>query len=235
MRTSKPFSTISYNSRDFLTFKLVELTRSGALDFWVYVEHYAEEDELKDHKHLYLVPSRCLDTARLLAELLEPDPDKPDKPLACLPAQSSKFGDWYLYACHDRAYLASKGQSRLHHYLFQDFVSSSDDYLLELTHHIDYSRFERFNELRDSALSGVPFAELVQNGRIPIPQIAAYQKAYSLILESNTYRAARQSHTPLGDGVLVDPFTGEVVLSENTLVTPSEPVKAPENRFSKNS
>ena len=54
MRTSKTISTISYNTKDFLEFKLMELMDSGDISDWFFIQHFAEEDEKKDHIHLWV-------------------------------------------------------------------------------------------------------------------------------------------------------------------------------------
>ena len=78
MKTSKPFSTISYNSADFLTVKLNDLVNRRKLAFWAYVEHLPEEDEKKAHKHLYIVPNGQINTDEVLLDILvEYDPAHP--------------------------------------------------------------------------------------------------------------------------------------------------------------
>lgn len=194
MKTSKPFSTISYNTADFLFQKLSELVSRRQIDFFAWVLHYPEEDESKEHKHLYIVPNGRVDTDQVLDYLLELDPKKPDKPLKCMRPHSSKFADWYLYALHDTAYLASKGQARKYHYTLSDVVCADNDYLLEEVHTIDYAKLNRFASLRDAALSGQRFEELLLSGAIPIQQTYAYRQAFDLMANYKTDRAGRVSH-----------------------------------------
>lgn len=110
MRTTKPIATISFNSPAFLKLKLEELTKAGKISFWAFIPHKPEDDEAgtKEHNHLYAEPSKMMQTDDLKAELLEFDPEHPDKPKGCLPFRTSKFADWYLYGLHDKRYLASK-------------------------------------------------------------------------------------------------------------------------------
>ena len=117
MRTSKPFSTISYNSVNFLKSKLDEMITDKWIDFYAFVRHSPEDDELKEHIHLYIVPSTLLQTDYITEHLQEYDSTHPDKPLGCIACKSSKFDDWYMYGLHDKAYLASKGQARKHYYV----------------------------------------------------------------------------------------------------------------------
>ena len=208
MKTSKPFSTISYNSADYLNQKLTELVSRRQIDFFAWVLHYPEEDEAKEHKHLYIVPNGRVDTDQVLDYLLELDPKKPDKPLKCMRPHSSKFADWYLYALHDTAYLASKGQARKYHYTLSDVVCADKDYLLEEVHTIDYAKLNRFASLRDAALSGQRFEELLMSGTIPIQQTCAYRQAYDLMANFRTDRAGRETDQK------IDPETGEVITEE---------------------
>ena len=97
MRTSKPFSTITYNSPDFLKKKMNELIISGDVSFWCFIKHKAEIDEKKDHIHLYVVPAVMFQTDCLKLHLQEPDPGKAGQFLTCISSRSSKtFDDWYL-------------------------------------------------------------------------------------------------------------------------------------------
>ena len=73
MKTSKPFSTISYNTADFLSVKLNDLVNRRKIAFWAYVEHLPEEDEKKAHKHLYIVPNGQINTDEVLLDILVDD------------------------------------------------------------------------------------------------------------------------------------------------------------------
>lgn len=214
MRTSKPFSTIDYNSTEFLERKLNELLIRGVLDFWVFVEHLPEDDETKKHKHLFCVPSKLLDTVQFVNELKEIDPSKPlEKPLGCINPRSSKFTDWYLYCLHDKAYLLSKGQSRKHFYSNNDLVASDADYLQDLIHQIDLSKINRTQVIVEAIENKIPFETLVRNGQIPIQLINQYRLGYDLIsgrFENgySTYRNDRTSHQN------IDPITGKVITDD---------------------
>lgn len=204
MKTSKPFSTISYNTAEYLNLKLSDLVARRKIDFFAWVSHYPEDDETKAHKHLYIVPNGRIDTDQILDYLLEPDPKHPEKPLGCIRPHSSKFADWFLYAVHDTAYLASKGQARKYHYSLDDVQTCDGDYLLEEIHMIDYAKINRLSAIRDAALQGMPFEELLIKGSIPIQQTFAYKQAYDLMANFRTNRAGKKGHED------IDPETGEV-------------------------
>lgn len=199
MKTSKPFATISYNTVEFLERKLNELIVKRIIEFWVFVYHFKEEDETKDHIHLYIVPNGQLNTDQVGDYLQEIDGSQPfSLPLGCIRFKPSKFADWYLYSKHDVDYLASKGQARKYQYPLEDFKTSSKDYFLEEIHTIDLSTLNRSKALKTALDNGVSFEQLVTNGQIPIQMIKQYEYAYS-IMSSHTYRNGRSSHSPIED------------------------------------
>lgn len=206
MKTSKPFSTISYNSKEFLISELDKLVARRAISFYTFVYHYREEDERKDHIHLLIEPNGQINTDALSDILVEFDPSHPLDPLSVMPWRSSKFGDWYLYTSHDAAYLASKGQSRTHHYPESYFISSNSDYLHELITTIDRTKYAKTQEFVKKVQSGVTLLEMVSNGEIPAPQFNQWKQMYELVTNTVPERADRATHTPLD----IDTSSGEV-------------------------
>lgn len=207
MRTTKPISTISFNTRDFLVQKLKELTRVKILSFWAVIEHKPEDDESgkKIHFHVYAEPSKMLQTDDLREELKEFDLEKPDKPRGCLTWNSSKFDSWYLYALHDKRYLASKGQSRKFHYLHDDLITSDDDDLLCKSRSIDLVSLSPYADMEDAIKHGVTFPEYFARGTVPLPQVKLFQAAWDLLRSTITDRNGRKGHA-----MDIDPDTGEV-------------------------
>lgn len=205
MRTSKPCSTISYNSDDFLKRKLDDLIRRGFLDFYAFVEHLPEEDEEKKHKHLYIFPSKLVDTNQIREELKEPDLNDITKPpLGCMPFQSSKFADWYLYIRHDTAYLASKGQARKYHYTDEDIITSDKDFFNELKHTIDWSKINQLGQIIEAAKSGMSFEDFIEAYPVPLLAVRSAQFVFERVQKNIPFdRAGRQTHTPIDeDGVV---------------------------------
>lgn len=206
MKTSKPFSTISYNTVDFLTVKLNDLVQRRVIAFYAFIKHY-KEDEKKDHIHLIVFPNGQYQTDQLQDYLQEPDfTDLSNKPLGIMPCESSKWADWYLYALHDTAYLASKNQTRKYHYKEEDFISSDSDYLHELARTIDYSKYAKTQDFVKQVLEGKTFLEMVKNGSVPAPQFNAWKSLYDFLKFGETYRNGRETHTPN-----IDPDTGEIL------------------------
>lgn len=208
MRTTKPISTISFNSPDFLTLKLNELLKAGRLSFWAFIVHKPEDDEggKKEHCHVYVEPSKMLQTDELKAELKEFDAEHPDKPRGCISWISSKFDPWYLYALHDKRYLASKGQSRRFHYEHKNIVTSDEDDLTFKAKSIDMVSLSPYADMEDAQNQGVTWPEFFARGTVPLPQVALFEKAWNLLFQLRTDRAGRDNH-PMD----VDANTGEVI------------------------
>lgn len=212
MRTSKPISTISYNTEQYLTFKLEELRKAKVIEFWAFIYHKAEKDEGKDHWHVYMIPARMLQTMDLEDQLKEPDLKHPDKPpLGVRPFESSKFPDWYLYGLHDPAYLASKRLSREYRYVPSDYRSSDLDHLNDLVHKIDFTAFNQYKLLQDAMEQKIQFAQFVKLYSVPIQQIKAYETAWNLMAGERVERDGKTSHTPKNTPQSLDPDTGEVL------------------------
>ena len=190
MRTTKPISTISFNSKDYLKQKLDELVKAKRISFYSFIVHKPEDDEggKKEHIHLYIEPSKMLQTDDLKEEFKEFDLEKPDKPKGCINFHTSKFADWYLYSLHDRAYLAMKGQARRHHYTHDDIMSSDDDNLLFLSKSINMLEISPYKDMESAMNNGITWAEYVARGGIPIPQINADRMAWETLWESGTAR-----------------------------------------------
>ena len=207
MRTSKPFSMISYNTQDFLRDKLNELVEGGLVQFWAFIEHLPEEDEKKAHKHLYIIPQKLIDTQRIEKALQEIDlTDITAKPLGAIFPQSSKFADWYLYGLHDKKYLAYKGQKRKYHYNDNAFVVSCQDTFQELKNLIDYTEINRLSLILEKAENGESLASIIKTSNIPLQLIGQVRQLYDIIVGPfETYRNGRASHQK------VDPETGEIL------------------------
>ena len=188
MITRSNISTISYNSDDFLIFKLNDMIKNHCIEFWAFINHIPEEDERKPHKHLFIIPSGTVDTFALSDILEEIDFTNPAMPPLCtIFWKHSKFVDWYLYALHDIDYLASKGESRKYHYDKSEFIVSESDYFNELIHSCDFSQYTKHKKLREAVQSDVSFRDLFANGFIPVQQIGQYSLAYNLLKYGDMY------------------------------------------------
>lgn len=194
MKTRMPIATISYNTDDFLIQKLGELTKAKIISKWYFIEHIPEDDEEKAHKHLYIEPAKQLQTDDLLEEFIEPVLTDLKKPLKCLHFRNSKFAEWYLYALHDKAYLASKGQSRRYHYVREQIVCSDSDELLEDIKHIDFTKFSAEYRMLNAVREGLTFEEYFAVGGVPLQQFNNYQKAWQFLISSQTGRGDGEVH-----------------------------------------
>lgn len=203
MRTSKPFSMISYNTDGYLKITLNELIKGGLIEFWAYIHHLPEEDESKAHKHLFIIPQKLLDTQQIQKALQEIDPNNPiAKPLGAIFPRSSKFDDWYLYGLHDKKYLALKGQKRQYTYNDNAFVTSCQDTFQELKNLIDYSAINRFADIIEKAEKGESLPDIIKTTNIPLQLIGQVRQLYYIITESIILnRNNRRTHTPSDDDI----------------------------------
>ena len=226
MRTSKPIATISYNTPEYLKLKLEELRKAGRLSEWYFIHHKAEADEKKDHIHLYAVPSKMLQTDDLTKEFLQPDPAKPGQFVTCPRWVSSKFQDWYLYAIHDAAYLASKGQTRMYHYRLDDVQAYDRDALEECVREIDLTTVNAVKRMQDAQKAGLSYAQFFKSGGVPINAVRAYEEAWKLLQMAGTFRNGREGHEEAEEAPPkgVDPVTGEFTEDpqENPVEAPQE-------------
>lgn len=203
MKTSKPFSTISWNSEDFLRVHLEDLVKRRKIYAWAYIKHLKEDDETKDHFHVLFFPNGQVDTDQVcdfFSEITFTEDGEMQDPINLAPPRSSKFGDWYLYCLHDVAYLASKDQTRRFHYTNKDMRVSNQDFFMEEVHQIDFSKYKRQQHIAERIMDGVTPSELVMDGVIPVPQLFAwnifYDKVHGDSVKKETFRNGRDTHSP---------------------------------------
>ena len=234
MKTRLPFSTISFNTPEFLPQQLNELRNAKILTEWFFISPKAEDDEAgsREHHHVYFIPSKGIQTDDVRQELKEFDPQNPDKPRGCLIMRSSKFGNWYLYALHDPDYLASKGECRKFRYKREDIRASDNDVLNELIYEIDVvGELGAFKGMSDAKKRGMTFQEYFNLGRVAPQQVRAYQAAWEMIESSMTDRGNHLAHAiQTDDGEWINPTTGEVIPPERFYARPSKATETPQNR-----
>lgn len=196
MRTTKPISTISFNTEQYLKDRLQDLCRSGHVSFFAFVKHLPEDDEggKKEHFHVYIEPSKLIQTDDFRQHLLEYDLTNPDKPKGCLKFCNSKFGDWYRYSLHDSAYLAKKGQSRRYQYTFEEFISSNDDDMLMMVRSIPPDEDTAYADMLNAFRQGMDFGTYASTYGVPIAQINQWRIAWDLVVGTELRRNGRKNH-----------------------------------------
>lgn len=191
MKTSKPISTISYNSEEFLKAKLDYLVRSGEIAFWFYIKHHGEFDDVtnmqdKDHIHLYCEFADRVDTIKLGEMFLEyENGDLNSKPLRCMPFRVSKPYDAILYDIHHEQYLLQKMEHKEFAYTLDDIVTNDRDYLNQIyseAMHSDIFKRDRMLKLMDS---GVSVAEMCYRGLVNTNQ------AYQMMIFEQLYKRGK--------------------------------------------
>lgn len=181
VRTTKAISTISFNSKEFLELKLNELIKSKIISFWCFITHEPEEDEKKEHHHVYIIPSKMIQTDDLREFLIQHNEDDPSRPFGCLMFNPSKFDDWFLYGLHDPEYLASKGQGREHYYSQDDFICSSYDDFDEMIKKVDKGKLSPYIAIRKAKENGMSFSQYIQTAGVNINQLHNFQRAWELV------------------------------------------------------
>ena len=196
MRTSKPIATISYNSQEFLVHQLEELIKKHKISDYMFINHFAEKDEKKNHIHLWIKPNTLLDTMDFQKHFIELDPQHPLKPFKCIDFRVSAVDDWILYCQHYKAYLASKGESREYHYTKDDFVYYDEDTFDELYNHaFKGSEWAQRNQVLQALKDGqADPTKLILNGTVPL-NLASQLSAFKYM--QNHYgldRGGRKNH-----------------------------------------
>lgn len=193
MKTSKWISTISYNTDKYLAYVCNKLIEERYIYFWCYIEHYPEADERKKHKHLLMFPNGRIDSDSIAARFDE-YVDGEEAPRRVMPFRTSKFDDAYLYMIHEKRYLLSKGLTKKYYYDRENIICSEIDYLTEMVHCIDMSRYKRLDFLIEAVDNDISFQYLLASGRIPVPQIRAYKEAYEILCYKSAEKSDRAYH-----------------------------------------
>lgn len=196
MRTSKPIATISYNTQEFLVNQLDALIRNHKISDYMFINHFAESDERKNHIHLWIKPNTLLDTMDLQKHFTELDPKKPTKPLKCIDFQISKVDDWILYNQHYAPYLASKGESREYHYTKDDFVYNDEDTFDDLYNHaFKGSEWAKSNQILEQLRTGqINPTQLILSGAVPLNMASQLSAFKYLQTHYGLERGGRPNH-----------------------------------------
>lgn len=196
MKTTKPISTISYNSLNFLKYKLDCLLEDGVINFYMGIVHQPEEDEKKEHIHLYILPHSQVDTMKLESQFIElvHGEKKPRKTIFFV---KSDPDNWILYNQHFAPYLLSKMESRVYHYQKEDFFYSDEASFDYYYHHaFGASDWAKDNQilanLRDPNYSA---ADLILSGQVSWYHSTQIQAISNLIERyGSTYRGYHKGH-----------------------------------------
>lgn len=191
MDSYKPFSTIGYNTEEFLRKRLDEFRYQYPDSFWCYIYH-RDETGKKDHYHLYIEPNVRLRQSDflLLRKSFEELCDDNDKPLACMPFQKSKFKDWYLYGKHDSDYLNSKHlQKSTYDYSDDLFVSSDNEIFNQNIMDCDPTEYMcAFDKMKFCKDNGMTIFEAMSYLRIPYSGMYGFMKIWEIMDKPQKYK-----------------------------------------------
>lgn len=176
MLTKCHLSNISYNTDAFLIRQLNELLIGHQISFWAFIKHAPEDEELKEHKHIFFVPDTQLDTVSLDSHFIEPDPNN-DLPLKCMLWTKVVCDfDWLLYTVHDSVYLKLKyAEDKKIHYLKDDFVVSD----INIFHDLWFKSYHEYNFWKSTKYqkfiqSGMSCKDIVKNGYVDLKEMVAF-------------------------------------------------------------
>lgn len=212
MKTAKPISSVSWNTPSYLEQILEELLKGEVISFWCYICHKGEDDEggKKDHIHLYVEPTKMIQTVKIRDCFKEPDPNN-KKPLGCLDFNFSKWADWYLYGLHDEKYLTMKGLVKKYHYT-PDCMAYSDE--REFEFRVKTIAFDNrpIEKMKTYIRSGKTFNEMLMAGLIPTGNFTNMQKLYFALKSAMTANGdiSLEPPSPLNDISPDLPFDGEI-------------------------
>lgn len=197
MKTKRTISNISYNTPDYFEKVVNDLASRHIIEWCYWVNHEPDVDELKPHIHFVLKPSASLDTFDLRHAFMQFDPNNPQLPLTCTMmwrfTSEAHMDDWLLYAVHDAAYLASKGQKRNKHYTFDDLKSTDPDALRASWFSIDRTKFSRIAQFLDLVNKGTAWVDIVSSGIFPMSQYNAFHDLYKQ-QKITSFSGRKQSH-----------------------------------------
>jgi len=227
MRTSKPISTISYNSPEFLKDKLNEWVKKGLIAYWCFISHKGEtlDDGTveKDHIHVFLEPNKTVDTLALQFDSQEFDAEHPDKPFKCIHFQSSKYDEWTWYVLHDAMYLAMHLESRQYEYTKDDFVySDEDEFEDRYQRAIHSSDVVKKLKVHTAYANGYRASDMAYQGLI-MPQNAVQFMAFDKLFEEGEKRKLEEIRREEERNAPIADEEGQ------TLLFPKQPVSS-ENR-----
>lgn len=182
--TSKPISTIAYNTEEFLRTTLDRLVKNEVLEFYVYIKHKGEGlneegQPKKDHWHIYAEPSKMINIKNFMKEFTEEDPNN-DEPIKLNEIRKSKFSDWYLYCLHDEKYLYKKNLKRVYYnYNPKEMQTNDVNMLNDKVEEIPTTDiFEQMEEFQAQKRS---FREFVRVKGVHPMQVRGYKEMWYLV------------------------------------------------------
>lgn len=196
MNTRKPISTIGYQSKSFLVSKFNELIYNHTISDYMMIFHRAEEDEKKDHWHIFLQPNCQVDSMDLQDFLIEFNSVDPAKPFKCINFCYSDSDNWIPYVLHDKTYLAIKHESRKYHYNKDDIVYYDEDtfdYLYYSAYH--YSKWSQDSIVINKIIESIDNPiDLIKNGTLSYKDSGYLRNTLYLMNYEHTFRDGREGH-----------------------------------------
>lgn len=188
MKSKKTISFISWNTIPFLYKTLDSLYNEQIVQYFITIEHKAEEDEKKDHSHVILFPNVSIDYMDLKIRFCEPQlHGLQPLGISFRPQYVGKDCeyDWLLYNLHDPNYIRSKyKEMKKYSYKPDDFyspdINTLEDMIYQAYHTTDFYKDKVINDLLKN---GVSPTKLIDNGYIPIKDACSYHHYFQMTKE----------------------------------------------------
>lgn len=190
MNTTRPISSISYNSSAFLIQQLNTLISLGIISYYEFIEHFPDEDDKKKHIHLICFPAKRINLTAFGDYFIEKDINN-YKPLKCMPFRVSDYGNWYWYSIHNKDYLKSKLLTRNCFYNDINIISSDNDFHRQLVIENPLINFSKMSDMMlreyvcECVNNGVTLHSVLSSGLVPLGKtqsvITLYNALFSFV------------------------------------------------------
>ena len=170
MKTNNFITGVTYNSEKFLLKKLNELYKMKVIAEWYYIPHKAEEEELKDHFHVGMLPRSPINPFDLKDEFDEfVKKEKLPRKLVLSERTTplTPISEWFMYILHTPEYCKKKKLIKKYTYDRTEIKSHDkvtlDNRLFTAFHE---STFNEESRILDILRSGITIGDLARNGFI---------------------------------------------------------------------
>lgn len=168
-KTSKPQSTISYNTDRFLKKTLNQLVNEGIVSYWFYINHKPDTDDKMAHIHLRVELRKPTDMIEFEKLFIQHIRDKKHKTTKTRSFQYSDCNNWFMYAVHNPDYLRYKKMTRNYQYTLSDIKSNDKDeceYRYKIALEWLYSELLKDLYAEDKLKEGISISALADSGII---------------------------------------------------------------------
>lgn len=192
MNTSRPQSTISYNTERFLKKTLNDLINDGTISFWFYIKHKPDSDDKVEHIHLRIELRKKIDTIEFASNFIQHIRDKKHPITKTRSFQYSDCNNWFCYVVHNLDYLAYKNMTRNIQYTLLDIKSNDKEeceYRYKIAMEWLYSELLKDYYAENKLREGISLQCLADSGVITSRNAFRMKQFKDLLTDSKVDRA----------------------------------------------